>query len=103
MLGLDYMLDENLNLTLIEVNTNPCLEESSNILRQFLPRMIDDALKLTLDVIYPPLRGDHLPEQTQDEDTVVLSQSESFSVDGYDDDTNMWGERIYKFRPPPTL
>lgn len=25
-LGLDYMLDDDLNLTLIEVNTNPCLE-----------------------------------------------------------------------------
>ena len=25
-LGLDFMLDEDLNLSLIEVNTNPCLE-----------------------------------------------------------------------------
>lgn len=25
-MGFDFMLDEELNLTLIEVNTNPCLD-----------------------------------------------------------------------------
>lgn len=25
-MGLDFMLDEELNLSLIEVNTNPCLD-----------------------------------------------------------------------------
>ena len=50
------MIDEMLRPWLIEVNTNPCLEETSKILRQYLPRMIDDAFKLTLDVLYPPQR-----------------------------------------------
>ena len=26
LMGFDFMLDEDLNLTLIEVNTNPCLD-----------------------------------------------------------------------------
>jgi tubulin--tyrosine ligase len=26
LMGFDFMLDDNLNLTLIEVNTNPCLD-----------------------------------------------------------------------------
>ena len=30
--GYDYILDEDYNVWLIEVNTNPCLEESSPIL-----------------------------------------------------------------------
>ena len=55
--GYDFMIDELLRPWLIEVNTNPCLEETSKILRQYLPRMIDDAFKLTLDVLYPPQRG----------------------------------------------
>lgn len=50
--GYDFIMDEDLNLWLIEVNTNPCLEESSNILEVLLPRMIDDAFKLTLDTIF---------------------------------------------------
>lgn len=30
--GYDFMIDANLKVWLIEVNTNPCLEESSPIL-----------------------------------------------------------------------
>jgi len=36
------------------VNTNPCLEESSSLLKQLIPRLIDDSLKLTIDIIFPP-------------------------------------------------
>jgi hypothetical protein len=52
--GYDFMIDQNLTPWLIEVNTNPCLQETSALLKKLLPRMIDDAFKLTLDVIYPP-------------------------------------------------
>jgi D-alanine-D-alanine ligase-like ATP-grasp enzyme len=31
-LGFDFMIDDDMNLTLIEVNTNPCLETQSCIL-----------------------------------------------------------------------
>jgi D-alanine-D-alanine ligase-like ATP-grasp enzyme len=44
LFGYDYILDEDYNLWLIEVNTNPCLEESSTILKILLPRMIEDML-----------------------------------------------------------
>ena len=54
--GYDFMIDENLKTWLIEVNTNPCLELSSPILEEILPRMLDDAFKLTLDKIYPPTK-----------------------------------------------
>ena len=53
--GYDFMIDENGKSWLIEVNTNPCLEETSALLREYIPRMIDDAFKLTLDVLYPPI------------------------------------------------
>ena len=52
--GYDFMIDEQLKVWLIEVNTNPCLEESSPILEELLPRMLDDAFRLTIDKIYPP-------------------------------------------------
>ena len=38
---------------LIEVNSNPCLELSSNLLRGLIPKMIDDALALTVDKTFP--------------------------------------------------
>jgi len=34
------MIDEMMKLHLIEINTNPCIEESSNLLKMILPRMI---------------------------------------------------------------
>ena len=34
------MIDADLKVWVIEVNTNPCLEESSPILEELLPRML---------------------------------------------------------------
>jgi len=50
--GYDFILDEDFNAWLIEVNTNPCIEESSPLLKMLLPRMLDEAFKLTIDVIF---------------------------------------------------
>jgi Tubulin-tyrosine ligase family len=55
LFGFDFMLDSDLKCWLIEVNTNPCLEESSPLLGKLLPRMIDDLLKITMDKVFAPL------------------------------------------------
>jgi len=44
LFGYDFMLDHDFNMWLIEVNTNPCLEVSSPLLKMLLPRMIEDML-----------------------------------------------------------
>ena len=46
------MIDEDFNVFLIEINTNPGLEESSPWIKIIVPRMLDDALRLTLDQIF---------------------------------------------------
>ena len=43
------MIDEDFNVWLIEVNTNPSLAESSKYLQELIPRMIDDLIKITVD------------------------------------------------------
>ena len=45
------MIDKTGHPWLIEVNNNPCIEESSTILMHYLPRMLNDAFKLTVDQI----------------------------------------------------
>jgi D-alanine-D-alanine ligase-like ATP-grasp enzyme len=52
LFGYDFILDEDFNVWLIEVNTNPCIEESSSILKMYLPRMIDDMVKLSVDALF---------------------------------------------------
>ena len=52
LFGYDFLIDANYGLWLIEVNTNPCLEESSKLLQILLPRMVNDMLKLTIDVAF---------------------------------------------------
>ena len=49
LFGYDFILDEDFNVWLIEINTNPCLEESSALLKRLLPRMIEDLLQITVD------------------------------------------------------
>lgn len=53
LFGYDFMCDSDLTVWLIECNTNPCLDESSAILRRILPRLLDDMFKLTIDKIFP--------------------------------------------------
>ena len=79
LFGCDFLIDEKYNPFLIEINTNPGLEESSPLIAMLTPRLIDDLLKLTIDV---------------NKDKKVKLQGAGFHVDGYDDNENLWEEFI---------
>ena len=68
--GYDFMLDNDFNAFLIEINTNPGLEISSPWIQIIIPRMLDDALRLTVDKVFDPVydfsknyKGDFTDEQ----------------------------------------
>ena len=52
--GLDFMLDSQFNLYLIEVNTNPLIDTSSPFLLKLMPSMIENALRLVVHPLFPP-------------------------------------------------
>lgn len=52
--GLDFMIDHDLKVWFIEVNTNPAITLGNTFIDQLIPRMLDDAFKLTLDRHFPP-------------------------------------------------
>ena len=58
LFGYDFIIDEDLNTWMIEVNTNPCLEESSSILQMYLPRLVEDMLSLSVDALFKQFKGD---------------------------------------------
>ena len=74
--GYDFILDEDYNPFLLEINTNPGFEESSPLIEMLVPRMIDDALRLTIDKYFE--RNDKNKGCSQ------------FPVENYKDEENMW-------------
>ena len=48
---MDYMIDEDFKIYLIEVNTNPCLETSSSLLARLIPNMIENVLRYYAKII----------------------------------------------------
>ena len=86
--GYDFMFDIDFNPFLIEINTNPGLEISSPLISKLVPRMIDDAFRLTIDKVfkteYSEDRYRHNYEENIDE---YISP---FQVEGYDDSENMF-------------
>ena len=75
--GYDFIIDEKYEPFLLEINTNPGLEISSPLINELLPRMIDDAFKLTID-----------KEFTRS--YKYSNEPSKFHVEGYDDKINMW-------------
>ena len=81
--GYDFMMDEDKNIYLIEINTNPGLEISSDLIGELVPRMIDDALLLTVDNLFP----------TEYDPGCLNEKGEyksKYHVNGYSDEENMW-------------
>ena len=49
------MIDEEFNVWLIEANTNPWLETSWPHLARIIPAVIDNALSIVLDPLFPEM------------------------------------------------
>jgi len=45
LLGFDFMIDSNFRLYLLEVNTNPCLEQSTEILTSLIYDLVDNTFR----------------------------------------------------------
>ena len=92
LFGFDFIVDSSFKTWLIEVNTNPCLEESSKILKSYIPRMIDDALKLTVDTVFKKKAPASSEAEKPTLEKVEASKDSewAFPVDGYSDSENMW-------------
>lgn len=53
MFGYDFMIDEDLNVLLIEVNTNPCLETSPcPLLNRLITQVLDQTFKIAVDPFF---------------------------------------------------
>ena len=90
--GFDFMIDCNFEPFLIEINTNPGLEESSPLIKMLIPRMLDDALRLTVDKEFDTIYNfDGIEMCSNDKNCDFIYQS-PYPVYGY-----LNSENIFKF------
>lgn len=61
LLGYDYLVDENFNVFLLEINTNPSINYDPvevPFKEKLFPRMLEETFQLTLDGYFPPPEGE---------------------------------------------
>ena len=84
--GYDFILDINYRPFLLEINTNPGYEESSPLIKMLVPRMIDDAMKLTIDKEFETTYKNNNKEENPDNN----QKKSNFEVEKYSSEENMW-------------
>ena len=50
LFGFDFLLDDNLNPYLIEINTNPAIYTDTQVQKDLLPKLVEDIVKMSLSV-----------------------------------------------------
>ncbi len=92
--GCDFLIDHNFEVVLIEVNTNPGLEESSELLKLLVARMIEDTFRLTIDDLFDTKYSDEVLTKPGKENENYFDfdrrYKSPYSVPGYEDNENLW-------------
>ena len=82
--GYDFIIDKEYNPWILEINDNPGLEISSELISHLIPRMVDDALRLTIDKVFP----------TEYDKDVISSDGKNYvskyHLDGFSDEENVF-------------
>ena len=83
LFGYDFIIDNEYNPWILEINNNPGLSISSPVIEKIIPRMMDDAFRLTIDKIF----NTQYSPKCIDENGNYKSK---YKLDGYNDDENIF-------------
>ena len=83
LFGYDFIIDNEFKPWILEINNNPGLGISSPVIKKIIPRMLDDAFRLTLDKVFDT----RYDESCFDENGKYKSR---FPIEGYQDDENIF-------------
>ena len=81
--GYDFIIDRDFKPWILEINNNPGLCISSPVIQKLVPRMLDDAFRLTIDKIF----------ETRYSPEVIDSNGNyksKYKIDGYTDEENIF-------------
>ena len=82
--GYDFILDNDFNPYILEINNNPGLGISSPVIEKLVPRMIDDALRITIDKVF---KTEYSSECYNKKNKIYKSK---YKLDGFTDDENVF-------------
>ena len=83
LFGYDFIIDNEYNPWLLEINNNPGLSISSPVIAKIIPRMMDDAFRLTIDKIF----NTQYSKECFDKNKMYKSK---FKLEGYNDYENIF-------------
>ena len=81
--GYDFILDNDFKLWILEINNNPGLSISSPVIEKLVPRMMDDAFRLTIDKIFNTKYSNECIDKEGKYKT-------KYQLDGFTDDENIF-------------
>mgnify|MGYP002626449802 CR=1 FL=1 len=83
LFGYDFIVDNEYNPWLLEINNNPGLSISSPVIAKIIPRMMDDAFRLTIDKIFNTRYASNCFDKNK-------NYKSKFKLDGYNDNENIF-------------
>jgi hypothetical protein len=90
LFGYDFIIDNDFNTVLIEVNTNPCIEESNKLLKTLIPRMLDDMFTIVMDPLFTPNEPRQKSKFPLPGNVFLPGTSPEDSHPGYKDNENLF-------------
>ena len=83
LFGYDFIIDNEFKPWILEINNNPGLGISSPVIEKIIPRMLDDAFRLTIDKVFET----KYDKESLDEKGNYKSR---FPIEGYRNDENIF-------------
>ena len=81
--GYDFIIDNDFKPWILEINNNPGLCISSPVIKKLVPRMVDDAFRLTIDKVFET----RYDPEVIDKDGKYKSK---YKLDGFTDEENIF-------------
>uniref|UniRef100_A0A3B3ZSM1 Uncharacterized protein n=1 Tax=Periophthalmus magnuspinnatus TaxID=409849 RepID=A0A3B3ZSM1_9GOBI len=72
LIGCDFMIDEDFNVWLLEMNCNPALHTNCSVLQEVIPNIVHETLDLTLEIFNKCRRGQRILPFSSQKDFVLL-------------------------------
>ena len=83
LFGYDFIIDNDFKPWILEINNNPGLGISSPVIKKIIPRMMDDAFRLTIDKVFETKYSDECID-------INGHYKSRFPIEGYNDEENIF-------------